>query len=120
MIFIKQKNSIIKPKNPSDEIRTKTNKSLKFLSLFNIAIPIFASVFQGLIVNSFLMSGKVSFSHFEGASPTLAVIAFSFAVVFARLSLHGKELSAEIIGFGLIVRDQDDRLSFGIFQVCLK
>lgn len=68
--------------NPSDEQRSKTNKSLKFLATFNIAVPLVSAVIQGLIVTSFLMSGKVVFASMEGSSPLVPVFAFSLGVVF--------------------------------------
>jgi len=57
-------------------------KKLHKLAKFNIAGPIVAGVFQGVICCILLATGKTKFSAFYGTSPYVSVVFFSIAVVF--------------------------------------
>lgn len=58
------------------------NKRLFILAKVNIAIPLLVAALQALLICSFLKKGIANFAAFEGTSPVLSIICYSFAVVF--------------------------------------
>ncbi len=67
----------------SGKIQSKEmNKRLFILAKVNIAIPLLVAAIQAVLICSFVKKGITVFAAFEGTSPVLSIVCYSFAVVF--------------------------------------